>query len=192
MKLIFVVAAIAAIIIIFLWLCKKIDPSFTIDGLLDRLTGTKPVAQPVAPPALYSNGKTLFQAFAADYGNFTSLIWNCLILIASKCNLSLTNHPWDIYASEIAERVALNGGTVIFRYDVSQTEPLYGGGMKQVPQASASELCETLERNLPDFMTDGYYFSGKVSVWPIGKGRFRIEVHGVNRSPIIYTGDLII
>ncbi len=180
MKLLTILALFLALILLFLWLCKKIDPSFTIAKLLDGLTNTKPVTQPLQSAPIYPGVNLVYKEYQADYESFASLVRDCLGHVGAKCELSIPSNPGQIFCSEVDNRVKIINGIRIFSFEVSRQEPCFQG-RKQVPTTSTAEIARMLVENLPNYMRDGYYYIGNVYVWDTEKNRIRIEIQGVDR-----------
>lgn len=124
----------------------------------------------------------LYSEYKSDYEKFACIVLNYIQIIQSRYNLCCPADAEGIHCAEIAERVKnLNG--ITFQYEVPCKETLYEGGMKAAtPSVDTDEIAEMLRRNLQDCMTGGYYFTGDINVWPVGKKYVRIEIQGVWRD----------
>jgi len=191
MELLIFLAFFLALIWVFLLLCKKIDPSFTIEKLLDSFSNTKPTTQPVQTLSMRPAENLIYRDYKVDYQNFSNLVRDCLDQIGDKFDLIIPVNPAKIACSDIDSRVRIVGGLCIFSYEVRRKEPCFEGGMKQAPTASTQEIARTLIENLPNYMRDGYSYDGGIFVWDIEKNYIQIEIQGVNRKYLV-SEDIII
>jgi len=182
MKLLIFLAIFLGLIWAFLLLCKKIDPSFTIEKLLDSFSNTKPTPQPVQTLSIRPGENLIYRQYKVDYENFSNLVRDCLSQIGDKFDLIIPVSPAKIACSDIDSRVRIIGGLCIFSYEVRRKEPCFEGGMKQAPTVSTQKIARTLIENLPNYMRDGYGYNGDVFVWDIEKNYIRIEIQGVDRK----------
>lgn len=194
MKSLITIAILLAIFAAFLWFCKLIDPSFTINGLIDRIDNAlsnKPTTQPTQSTQTYQGKNLLYRQCQGGYENFATIVWSCLKRIGGICGLAVPAYANNIYSAETMTRVDLVNGQYIFTYEVGREVTRFEGGLKAVKAPSTEEIANALLNNLPDYLCGGYYFTGNICVWDIDKTRVRIEIYGVNRDYQLQ-GDIII
>ena len=130
--------------------------------------------------------------YAADYANFSEIVWCCAQAIGSSGNLMPPSEPKAIFCQRAIERVSLSNGRITFAYEI----PLGASGLlrqeairpKDV-QKQFADLEATFLGRLPDYLRGGYFFIGGVSVFNAGRNCIRVEVHGVNRNIPVQVGD---
>lgn len=181
--------------IVIFCIMKALEPNTSLTDFIKDLLGLHktPAAQPDPSGLPAQNRYGLYQVYGTDYDSFATIVWACVNSLHRKFNLSCPANISGIYAAEIADRVKLNNGRIIFYYEISLSEILYEGGMKRVTSPlDTQDLADALSRNLPSYLRGGYYFSGAVYVWDIGNNTYRIEIEGVARQYHTYTGDIIL
>lgn len=171
--LIFLAMVAAASFIAYLWLCNDLQ--------LDPKTGRKIATRPTAE--IVQEKRALYAVYRVDYEQFGALLWAYIDTFAGTLRLESPKSPLGIYCQERVDQIGNINGTCTFRYEVPK---IISGLPKHSDDFKAkmewlSEIQKSIRGHLPDYMRDGYRFSGQVSVWDIGNNRIRIEIHGVDR-----------
>ena len=179
MKLILMLIAIAVIVLVFLYLCKKMG--IDVNGIL-KSRGGQPTIVQTQPTATNCR---------PEYEHFAVFVWNCVAAIHRTCDLDCPNAVSDIYCARTADRTTFQNGRWYFLYEIPliNTAAIHNGRFS-AQKADISRIREILSENLPDYIEDGFYYVGKVCVYPIDRNRVRIEVPGVDRKYINEMGDI--
>lgn len=143
----------------------------------------------------FQEHKALYFNYAADYANFSEIVWCCAQAIGSSSNLMPPSEPKAIFCQRAIERVSLANGRITFAYEI----PLGASGLlrreaigpKDVQKQFADLEAAFLGR-LPDYLRGGYFFRGGVSVFNAGRNCVRVEIHGVDRYVPIKQEEFVI
>lgn len=181
MKLVLILALLLGTILAFLYLCKKMG--IDVDGILKSWGGQ---------PNMVQSQPTTMDC-RPEYEHFAVFVWNCIVAIHRACDLDCPNIASDIYCARTTDRVTILSGHRYFLYEVPliNTAAIRDGKFS-TRKTDISRIAELLSENLPGYMCDGFYYTGKVCVYPIDRNRVRIEVQGVCRNYISEMGDIII
>lgn len=181
MKLILMLIAISVTVLVFLYLCKKMG--IDVNGILKAWGGQPAIVQP-QPTA---------RGCRQEYEHFAVFVRNCIAAIYRACDLECPNTASDIYCARTADRATVQNGRWYFLYEIPLVNTAaIRDGKFSVRKTDIARIRELLSENLPDYMEDGFYYTGKVCVYPIDRNRVRVEVQGVNRNYINETGDITI
>ena len=143
----------------------------------------------------FQEHKALYFNYAADYANFSEIVWCCAQAIGTSSNLMPPSEPKAIFCQRAIERVSLANGRITFAYEI----PLGASGLlrraaigpKDVQKQFADLEAAFLGR-LPDYLRGGYFFRGGVSVFNAGRNCVRVEIHGVDRYVPIQQEEFVI
>lgn len=143
----------------------------------------------------FQESKALYFNYAADYANFSEIVWCCAQAVGSSGNLMPPSEPRAIFCQRVSERISMANGRITFAYEI----PLGASGLlkreairpKDVQKQYADLEAAFLGR-LPDYLRGGYFFLGGVSVFNAGRNCIRVEIHGVDRNIRIQPEEFII
>ncbi len=177
MELLVFILILLGAIFAFLYLCKK--EGFDIVPLLTVLFGR---GHDVPVEATGQN-QSLARCVNAEYEAFSLLVWRCINAVYRICDIECPDSSCGIWCSRTPDRVKVINGHWSFMYEVPLVNTgAIRNGRFSTKSADVQHLAEILSENLPDYMDGGFYFEGKVYVWPIDQNRVRIEVQGIGRN----------
>lgn len=157
-------------LVVYCWACTKLQ--------IQPWTGKSTA---ISPAEILQGKKMLFVSYCGDYEHFATFLWDYLCNFADVFNLHCPKTPKGIYTQEECNRIATVNSSIVFRYEVPRSVLGFPGSHHKDQKEWLNSIQQSIQGHLADFVGEGYYFSGRVSVWDLGSGRIRIEVHGVDR-----------
>ena len=187
-KLAFTLFVCFALIIAFLMFIVWLEDKFDLKILPDN-SSPRPVAMPPYIGGVQDTG---------DYLNVAAVLVPAVAPLAFACGIVEPKCASELQAAEALHRVDWKNGQPIYRYELKRIpqRPIMTGGMKALPVeiVPAKEIAEKISQNLSYAQrvanTMGYCFSGPIQGFDIDENRIRIELHGVSRQPLCYTGEI--
>ena len=171
MKLLWFLFWALLLVLVFLHCCKKLGLDV---GDLMKRTSNQPQPQMQNVP--------LHQTYGMQYQIIGNMLWYCLkALNLNEFDIS-SNILATIFCRKPHNRVKVYGKNLTFYYEI----PLATSGGIQDGKIRAADfeckkIAEILRENLPEYMCDGFLYSG-VHVYS-GEGNYGIiELYGVGRS----------
>lgn len=139
------------------------------------------------------DGMGLYQTYSADYVHVGECVWDCLVSLQAKYGLDCAGDKSKIYCSDIVNRVKKSGNRLIFTYEIKVNRRSYiKDGTLVMEKIDIAAIANAIGANLPAYMRGGYYYTGNVFIWDIGKNMISIEINGVERNIDTYSGGNII
>jgi len=166
-----------------IWVVMQIPT--IIEKLVEKFMNHGEPQVAVVPPSssMAANYNLLYAQERAKYEGFSAILFNCLRKIEDRYKLDLPNGPDKIHSAHVSDRVRFDGSHYIYRYDVKRQEAQYGGGMQREDNApSAKDIKNILRENLPNYLENGYGYSGNIYVSNLDDTHISIEIVGVRRN----------
>lgn len=183
MKALLFLIAFACIILMFLYFCKKLGVD--VGALLNCQSNQTPVQ-----PVMYPGMNPLYEDCRVHYEHFGTIIFSCLENVAKKCFLGVPKDFTKIFCAEINDRIKMRNGQYVFNYEIpwgmSSYQDVLKGTMQKV---SVKDIEDIFSRNLGTY-TRGAFTFANIKVWDLGS-QIRIEVYGVNLTPIYPSGGIL-
>lgn len=174
MRILIFISGLLLVVFLFLYGCKRLDPKFSISGLMDRI-----LKAPAPPVPLYPVAN-LYDNYRADYEKFSVIVRDCLLAVGGKCGLSAPSNPFKIHCTNVNSRVSRSAGGVTFSYDVDRVTPPFQDIVNKVDRSvPADDIAQILRDNLRVYSRGGYVYRD-ILIWPLGPS-VRVEVQGVDR-----------
>lgn len=149
---------------------------------------------PVPPAERIRIRKENYNRIEPDYENVSAIVWECVAKLHRRFELDCPSHATGIMCEKAEKRIDAIKGQAIFRYNIPWD--IAGIGKKEmradVLKTRMDSLKLALEQELPNYMREGYFFSGKVSVWSVDGYNVCIEIHGIGRDIPYAIGDITI
>lgn len=73
----------------------------------------------------FQESKALYFNYAADYANFSEIVWCCAQAVGSSGNLMPPSEPRAIFCQRVSERISMANGRITFAYEI----PLGASGL---------------------------------------------------------------
>lgn len=188
---------------IFLCLWKILEPEKSMSDILREIYSTVTDSD-IRPPTNQGQQQNqqqnhiiadmrLYQKYSADYVHVGECVWNCLVSLQIKYALDCAGDKGKIFCSEIIDRIKMSGNRLIFTYEIKvNRRPYIKDGTLYSEKIDITAITNAIRANLPAYMCGGYYYTGNVFVWDIGKSMISIEINGVERNINICDGGDII
>lgn len=182
MKFLIFLMAFFSMILAFIHICKRMG--IDVIGILNRL-GNKPATQTIVHP-----NQPLHKMFNNEYQWVALFMWRCLMAVQMR-ELDVPDTVEGIYCRNTVDRIRKYNGQWCFYYEV----PLCAlssirDGRLRTQRIEYEKMQDILSENLAEFMGEGFYYTGKVCVCPVGDNRIRIEVPSVGRNFQIDIGEI--
>lgn len=166
------------LLFLFLYLCDRFH--ITVPG---QASVQSPFVNPVSSRFLYDQ-------FENNYEQFANILFECLHDIQNRCGLECPSYLGGIFCENISNRVAIQDGKVIFRYEVNRNlSGLCDIGGKRIrnDQVKIEKIGAEIRNALPKYRRVDFWYSWfQISVYDIPGNKVRIEIRDVRLAERIY------
>lgn len=132
--------------------------------------------QPAPPPTPYG----IYAEYKIFYEEMAHCLRDCLASVGRLCFLDCPRDVQKLYAAQVADRVKIVNGTVMFSYETARTGVQTSLNKAPVYSTSCAQISGILKTNLPAYLTPGLGFSD-IHVFDIGNDYVRIVIENVNK-----------